>query len=96
VIVTAILLASAGGSAIVFWQATAHGIPLFYLLGALLVVLGIGNSALHLSVSDEYLRQHFGGEENAIRLRQTWRGGWVGVLLGIAMIAAQYFLGGGP
>jgi hypothetical protein len=46
-----------------------------------------------LSVSDEYLRQHFGGAENATRMRQMWRGGWVGVLLGTTMIAAQYFLG---
>ncbi len=92
-IVAAIVLASAGGAAILIWQAKAHGVPLFYVLGALMVVLGVGFSVLHLSVSDEYLRQHFGGEENATRLRQTWRGGWVGVPLGAAMIAAQYFLG---
>src|SRR5262245_31969930 len=96
VIVTAIVLASAGGAGVILWQAKAHGVPLFYVLGTLMVVLGIGFSALHLSVSDEYLRRHFGGEENATRMRQMWRGGWVGVLLGVAMIAAQYFLGGGP
>ena len=41
----------------------------------------------------EYLRQHFGGEENATRMRQMRRGAWVGVLGGVTMIAAQYFLG---
>src|SRR5262245_35234205 len=96
VIVTAIFLASAGTVAVLLWQAMAHGVPLGYVLGALVMALGIGYSALQRSVSDDYLRQHFGGQENANRLRQTWRGGWVGVLLGVAMIAAQYFLGGGP
>jgi hypothetical protein len=96
VIVAAILLASVGGAAVIIWQAKAHGIPLFYILGPLMVVLGIGFTVMNLSVSDEYLRQHFGGEENATRMRQMWRGGWVGVLLGAAMVAAQYFLGGGP
>src|SRR5262245_13167957 len=96
IIVAAILLASVGGAAVIIWQAKAHGVPLFYVLGAGMVVIGIGFSALHLSVSDEYLRRHFGGEENALRMRQMWRGGWVGVLLGVALIAVQYFLGGGP
>jgi hypothetical protein len=61
-IVAGIFLASAGGAAIIFWQATAHGVPLFYILGTLIVVIGIGFSVLHLSVSDEYLRQLFGGQ----------------------------------
>jgi hypothetical protein len=92
-IVGGIVLASAGGTAIIIWQAKAHGVPFFYMLGALMVAIGIISSVLHLSVSDEYLRQHFGGDENATRMRQMWRGGWVGVPLGFAMIAAQYFLG---
>ena len=92
-IVAGIVLASAGGAAIIIWQAKAHDVPLFYVLGALIVTIGIGFSVLHLSVSDEYLRQHFGGDENATRMRQMWRGGWVGVLGGVTMIAAQYFLG---
>ena len=96
VTVTAILLASAGGAAVIIWQAKTHGVPLFYVLGPLMVVIGIGFSALHLGVSDEYLRRHFKGDENAVRMRQMLRGGWVGVLLGVAMVAAQYFLGGGP
>jgi hypothetical protein len=94
-IVTAILLASVGGAAVIIWQARAHGVPLFYILGVLMVAVGVGFTALHLSVSDEYLHQHFGGEENAARMRQMWRGGWVGVVLGAAMIAAEYFLGSG-
>jgi len=94
VIVTAILLASVAGAVVIIWQAKAHDVPRFYVLGPLMVVIGIGFSALHLGVSDEYLRRHFGGEENATRMRQMWRGGWVGVVLGVAMIAAQYFLGG--
>ena len=95
-IVGGILLVSAGGAAVLIWQAKAHHVPLNYVLGPLLVVIGITFTALHLSASDEYLRRHFGGEENAARIRQMWRGGWVGVLLGVALVAAQYFLGGGP
>jgi hypothetical protein len=74
-------------------QAKAHYIRFFYVVGPLLVVIGISFSILHWSVSEEYLRRHVGGEENARRLREAWRGGWVGVVGGIAMIAAQYFLG---
>jgi hypothetical protein len=93
-IVAGIVLASAGGGVILVWQAEAHYIPLFYVLGPLVAAIGIGFSVLHWSVSDEYLRQHLGGgEENAKRMREMWRGGWVGVLLGVTMIAAQYFLG---
>ena len=39
--------------------------------------------------------RHLGGEENASRVRQLWRGGWVGVPIGAAMIAAECFLGSG-
>jgi hypothetical protein len=93
-IVAGIVLASAGGGVILVWQAEAHYIPLFYVLGPLVAAIGICFSVLHWSVSDEYLRQHLGGgEENAKRMREMWRGGWVGVLLGVTMIAAQYFLG---
>src|SRR5262245_56142255 len=52
VIITAILLVSVGGAAVIIWQANAEGIPLFYVLGALMVAVSIGLSALHLSVSD--------------------------------------------
>jgi len=93
-IVACISLATAGAVAVAFWQAWAHGVPYSYVLGALMVVLGVYCSVMNRSVSDEYLRQHFGGEENAARMRQMWQGGWVGVLVGLAIIAAQYFLGG--
>ena len=93
VIVVGLVLASAAGGVILAWQAKAHYVPVFYVLGPLVMVLGIGFSLLHWNVSDEYLRQHFGGDENARRMREMWRGGWVGVPIGAAMIAVQYFLG---
>ncbi len=93
VIVVGIVLAATAGGVVIVWQAKAHYIPLFYVLGPLMVAIGIGFSALHWSVSDEYLRRHFGGEENARRMREMWRGGWVGAPIGIALVAAQYFLG---
>jgi hypothetical protein len=92
-IIGAFLLVSAGPAAVVIWQVETHHVPLLYVLGGLAMVSGIGFSILHLSVTDEYLRQHFGGEENASRMRQLWRGGWVGIPLGAALIAAEYFLG---
>jgi hypothetical protein len=92
-IVAGLVLVSAAGGVILFWQAKVHFVPLFYVLGPLVAAIGVGFSILHWSVSDEYLRKHFGGDENAARLRQMWRGGWVGVPLGAALIAAQYFLG---
>jgi hypothetical protein len=94
-IVAVIFLTSAGGAAVVIWQARERGVPLFYLIGGLMVVVGIGFSLLNWGVTDEYLRQHFGREENAQRMRETWRSGWVGALIGAAMIAAEYFLGFG-
>jgi hypothetical protein len=93
VIVLGIVLASAAGGVILVWQAKAHYVPLFYVLGPLVMAIGVGFSVLHWSVNDEYLRQHFGGDENARRMREMWRGGWVGVPLGAALVAAQYFLG---
>jgi cation transporter-like permease len=92
-IVVCIVLGSAAGGIILVRQAKAHDVPLFYVLGPLVVAIGIGFSALHLSVSDAYLRQHFGGDENAKRMREMWRGGWLGALIGLALIAVQYFFG---
>ena len=92
-IVVGIVLASAAGGIILVRQAKAHYVPLFYVVGPLVVIIGICFSVLHWSVSDEYLRRHFGGDENATRLREMWRGGWVAVPIGVALIAAQYFLG---
>jgi len=46
-----------------------------------------------LRLKDAYLRRHFGGDENARRVREVWRRGWVAVPLGAALVAAQYFLG---
>ena len=94
-VVAAILLVSVGGAAVVIWQAEANGIPYMYVLGVMTAVTGAGFSLLNAGVSDEYLRRHFGGGENASRVREVWRGGWVGVLLGALMIAAEYFLGAG-
>lgn len=92
-IVACIALASAAGGVILVRQAKAHSVPFFYVVGPLVVILGIGFSLLNVSLSDDALRRHFGGEENARRMREMWRGGWVGVLIGCTLIAAQYFLG---
>ena len=93
VIVVGMVLAAAAGGVILAWQAKAHDVRLFYVVGPLVMVIGVVFSALHWGVNDAYLRQHFGGDENARRLREMWRRGWVGVPLGAALVAAQYFLG---
>ena len=87
-----VLLISAGGIAIVIWQMHVRGFSR-YTVGGLMVVLGIFCCLMNWCVSDEYLRQHFGGEQNARRMREMWRGGWVGIVVGGMMIAAGYFLG---
>jgi hypothetical protein len=94
-IVVLILVVSAAFAAILIWQANVREILLMYVLGVGTVVLALGFFTLHLTVSDEYLRREFGGESNATRMRQLWRGAWVGIPLGIAMIAAEFFLGTG-
>lgn len=93
VIVVGIVLASAAGGVILAWQAKAHDVPLFYVVGPLVMAIGVVFSVLHWSVNDAYLRRNFGGDENARRMREMWRRGWVGVPLGAALVAAQYFLG---
>jgi hypothetical protein len=94
-IVASILLAWAGLAAIVTWQAKLRHIPLQYVTGTALVVVGVGFQVLHLTVSDDYLHRHF-GEPSATLMRHMWRGGWLGVLIGALTIAAAYFLGTGP
>src|SRR5262249_14598337 len=42
-----------------------------------------------LTLSDDFLRRHFGGP-GADRRRRLWRGGWVGVLLGAALLGLHY------
>jgi hypothetical protein len=86
---------TAGLLAPIIWLVNVKHVSLRYVLGVLMVAAGVAISLLHCSVSDEYLRKHFGGEENASRVRRLWRGGWVGVLLGVVMIAAEFFLGSG-
>jgi MFS family permease len=92
-ILVCVLLVIGGIGAVIIWQAEAHHIPILLVTGVLLVVLGAGSEAMHLTVSDEYLRTHF-PEPLATQFREQWRRGWVGVLLGALTIAAAYFLGG--
>jgi hypothetical protein len=92
VIVAVILLTSAGLAALLIWNFSTHLIR--YLVGTVLVVVGVGFAALHLTVSDEYLQHHF-GESAATRMRSLWRSGWGGALVGVAIIVVEYFLGTG-
>jgi hypothetical protein len=92
-IVTTIVGGSIAVAALMIWQCHVHGIPLWYPLGALLIVLGVGSTIMNLAVSDERLRAQF-GEKYGPQLREQWRGGWVGVLIGAAMIVVTYFLHG--
>lgn len=88
-VVASILLVAMALPAVVIWQAEAHGVVISYILGAALVVLGTAGLTLHLTLSDDYLRRHFG--EPAADQRRFLRGGWVGVLLGAALLGLHYF-----
>ena len=92
VLVASVLLVSAALAGLVIWYFSPRSIR--YGVGALMVAVGTGFTILHLTVRDEYLDRHF-GEPAASRMRQLWRTGWVGVLIGAAMIAAEHFLGTG-
>jgi hypothetical protein len=90
-----IVLVSFALCAVILWQALAHHVPLSYVVGGGVVVIGISFVLLNAGVTDEYLRRHHLSEENVARMREMWRGGWVGVLGGAVLIAAEYFLGVG-
>ena len=90
------LIVSGGVAAILIWQAEAGNIShgtIRYATGGVMVVVGLGFTALHLSFSDERLHKRFGN--SAPQIRKLWRGGWIGALIGTAIITAEYFLGNG-
>ena len=95
-VLVCILVVSGGFAAIIIWQAEAGNIShgtIRYLTGGVMVVVGLGFTALYLSFSDERLQRQFG--DSASQIRKLWRGGWIGALIGAAIIAAEYFLGNG-
>jgi tetratricopeptide (TPR) repeat protein len=90
VLVAALILAgSAAVAAVIIWQAEAHGVSLQCVLGVTFVVLGAAGLVLHPTLSDAFLRRHL-GEPNADQLRQFGRRGWIGVLLGAALLGLRY------
>jgi tetratricopeptide (TPR) repeat protein len=89
-IVVSVLLLSAALAAGVIWQAEAQGVASSFVLGVILVVVGGGALVMHLTLSDDFLRRQF-GEPDVGQVRRTLRGGWVGVLLGAALLGLHYF-----
>jgi tetratricopeptide (TPR) repeat protein len=64
-----------------------HGVtPVF---GLVLLVLGAAGLTLHLTLSDDILRRH-SGEPGADPRREFWRSGWVGVVLGAALLGMHH------
>ena len=95
--VAIILTASAGIAGYVIWEAEAGRSSIRsirYATGGLMVVIGIGFTILDIAYSDERLRRDAGGP-GASQLRKLWHNGWVGALIGAAIITAEYFLGNG-
>ena len=93
--VATVVLVSLGSTAILIWQTEAGNISMRsvrYGIGALMIVVGVGFTVLQRSVSDAYLERNF-GEQNVSQMRKMWSGGWVGALIGAAMIAAAYLFG---
>jgi tetratricopeptide (TPR) repeat protein len=87
-VVAAILLGSVALAGVVIWQMEAHRVAVPLVLGVMFVVLGAAGMTLHLTLSDDVIRRHFGEPE---QLRRFWRRGWVGVLLGAALLGLDYF-----
>jgi tetratricopeptide (TPR) repeat protein len=71
------------------WQIQRLGVANLYLIGTILVVLGVVAMIVRRTASDDYLRRQF-GESGPATWRRTWRGGWGAVLLGVLMIGLQY------
>ncbi len=95
--VAIILAGSMGIAGYVIWEAEAGRISIRsirYVTGGLMVVIGIGFTILDTIYTDERLRRHV-GQSTAGQMRKLWHNGWVGALIGAAMIAAEYFLGNG-
>jgi tetratricopeptide (TPR) repeat protein len=88
-VVALILIGSVALAAVVIWWATAQQVSFQYVLGVGFVVLGTAFTTLHLTLSDDFLRRHF-GEARADQMRRTYRSGWVGVLLGAALLGLHY------
>jgi tetratricopeptide (TPR) repeat protein len=90
VLIAACILIVCGAIAAVFiWQTEKLGFATKYMFAVMLVVVGATFTILHLSLSDDLLRRHF-GEQGAVEMRRAWRGGWIGVLLGAALLGLHY------
>jgi tetratricopeptide (TPR) repeat protein len=83
----AVLLGSAALAAVLIWQEQVHGVA--PVLGLLFLALGAAGMTLHLSLSDDFLRRHL-GEPAAGQARGFCRSGWVGILLGAALLGLHY------
>jgi len=70
------------------WQLAAYG-PSRLVFGVALIVFGAAFTMLHRTLSDAWLRRHF-GEPGAVQMRRGLRGGWIGMLLGAAFIGLHY------
>jgi tetratricopeptide (TPR) repeat protein len=84
-----LLTASAALAGAVIWWSEAREGRLQYVLGVGFLALGLVFTTLQLTLSDDFLRRHF-GEPSAGQMRRAWRGGWVGILLGGAMLGVLY------
>src|SRR5262245_21449614 len=80
---------SAALAAVVIWQIEKYGVASSYVLGVSLVVLGAVFTTVHLTVSDDFFRRHF-GEPGMGPMQRACRTGWVGVLLGAALLGFHY------
>jgi tetratricopeptide (TPR) repeat protein len=89
-VVACILIVSVALPAVVIWQTEKHGFATKYVAGVVVVALGATFTTLHLTVSDDFLRRHY-GERGAVQMRRVWRGGWIGVLLGPVLLGLHYF-----
>lgn len=79
------------GAAVIWW-AEAHRVAFQYALGVGLVVLGVVFTTLRLTLSNDFVRRHF-GESGAAPARRAWRSGWTGILLmlcGLVMLGLLY------
>jgi tetratricopeptide (TPR) repeat protein len=88
-VVVSILVVPVAIAAALVWQAESHPVTARYVIGVGMLVLGAACLALHLTLSDDFLRRHFvaPGADEMRRFLRRW---WIGVLLGAALLGLHY------
>ncbi|HEX3151112.1 MAG TPA: tetratricopeptide repeat protein [Gemmataceae bacterium] len=86
-ILAVIVMGAMALAGFLIWWAGGHRSTSQLAAGLVLVAAGIGLTILHFTASEAFLQRHFGG---AASFRRESRRGWIGILLGGALIGLYF------